>query len=599
MSGVQGDGAVMSEEDITIIDSVVINSKPVVPKTRKRNLTSVVWADFKLVEQDDGFEKAVCNDCGQKYAYDSQKGGTSTMSRHKCARRETQDVGQLLLSGKNGQMSTRARKIDQMKFRELVSKMIIKRNLPLSLVEWEEFREICTYLNDDVKSFSRNTEKADILKAHATRKEAIRKRLKCLPGRISLTSDMWTSVTTTGYISLTVHYIDEDWKLQKKLLNFSPLPPPHSGEALSAKLFSMLEDWGIEEKVCNITLDNAASNIRCIKVMKSRLVAKKIVFGKGKYFHVRCCAHILALIVKDGLTKIDPAVIKVRKLVKYIKGSQIRKQTFFETVETLGLSVRMGLRRDVKTRWNSTYLMLQSCIAFEKVFTHLKLMDSDYEDSPTEEEWFQIKVVTKFLKAFYDLTTLFSGIVLDPRLKLAFVKFTYQKLYPDESELKKNVDLVRSRMTALYKEYFKASNSRASTSNGTRDAAGTLNNENSAAPLRTMHMQEFAAAQESGGLQSDKSELDQYLSESTLPPTQNLDILQYWKAQEQRYPVLSRMAGDILAVPISTVASESAFSIGGRVIDRFRSSLSPETAEALITTRDWDYGVGKWRKSCM
>ncbi|KAI3841816.1 hypothetical protein MKW92_008327, partial [Papaver armeniacum] len=102
---------------------------------------------------------------------------------------------------------------------------------------------------------------------------------------------------------------------------------------------------------------------------------------------------------------------------------------------------------------------------------------------------------------------------------------------------------------------------------------------------------EFAATQESGGLQSDKSELDQYLSESTLPPTQNLDILQYWKAQEQRYPVLSRMAGDILAVPISTVASESAFSIGGRVIDRFRSSLSPETAEASITTRDWDYGV--------
>lgn len=218
------------------------------------------------------------------------------------------------------------------------------------------------------------------------RKEVIRKILKCVPGRISLTSDMWTSVTTTGYISLTVHFIDQDWKLQKLLLNFSPLPPPHSGEALAAKLFLMLEDWGIEEKVSNITLDNAASNGRCIKVMKSRLVDKKIVFSKGKYFHVRCCAHILAFIVKDELTKIDPAVIKVRKLVKCIKASQIRKHNFLETVETLGMSVRMGLRRDVKTRWNSTYLMLQSCIAYEGVFTHLKLMDKDYEDSPTEEE---------------------------------------------------------------------------------------------------------------------------------------------------------------------------------------------------------------------
>lgn len=165
-----------------------------------------------------------------------------------------------------------------------------------------------------------------------------------------------------------------------------------------------------------------------------------------------------------------------------------------------------------------------------------------------------------------------------------------QKLYPDESKLKKEVDLVRSRITTLYIEYFKSSNSRASTSNGTQDA-GTLNSKNSA-HLRTMHMQEFAAAQESGGLQSDKSELDQYLSESTLPPSQEIDILKYWQSQEQRYPVLSRMAGDILAVLISTVASEFAFSIGGRVIDRFRSSLSPEIAEALITTRDWYYGVG-------
>ena len=49
------------------------------------------------------------------------------------------------------------------------------------------------------------------------------------------------------------------------------------------------------------------------------------------------------------------------------------------------------------------------------------------------------------------------------------------------------------------------------------------------------------------------------------------------------------MACDILSILISTVALESTFSVGGRVIDQFRSTLKSDVIEALVCSRDWLY----------
>ena len=84
-----------------------------------------------------------------------------------------------------------------------------------------------------------------------------------------------------------------------------------------------------------------------------------------------------------------------------------------------------------------------------------------------------------------------------------------------------------------------------------------------------------------------KSELDYYLEKSILPRNSNFDVLSWWKTNGIKYPTLQMIVRDIYAIPVSTVASESAFSTGGRVVSKHRSRLHPDTLEALMCAQSW------------
>ena len=68
----------------------------------------------------------------------------------------------------------------------------------------------------------------------------------------------------------------------------------------------------------------------------------------------------------------------------------------------------------------------------------------------------------------------------------------------------------------------------------------------------------------------------------------NFDLLNFWKGQSTMFPVLSRMARDILTTPVSTVASEQVFSCSGRVLEKRRAGLNEDILEALICVKDWE-----------
>ncbi|XP_046542831.1 E3 SUMO-protein ligase ZBED1-like [Haliotis rubra] len=156
---------------------------------------------------------------------------------------------------------------------------------------------------------------------------------------------MWTSCATHGYITVTGHYITDEWDLKSCILATRRVEDRHTGENIADALVSIQTEFEIEY-VCGLTTDNANN---------MTVAARATGFP-----HVRCFAHTLQLAVHDALklNAIDNVIIHAQKLVSYFSKSVLATQELEDVQKRLGKTVKHVVT-DVPTRWNSVYFMFE------------------------------------------------------------------------------------------------------------------------------------------------------------------------------------------------------------------------------------------------
>lgn len=524
---------------------------------------------------------------------------------------------------------------------ELAS-MITLHEYPIHMVEHSCFVAFTQSLQPRFDPVSFDTVQGDCVAIYLREKQNIQKVIDRISGRVCLMLDLWSSCQNIGYVFVTGQFIDGDWKLQRKLLNVVMEPYPDSDTAFSHSVAACLSDWNMASKLFSITVNQPLS-LFSVDKLRAMLSVRNPLLLHGQLLAQNCLARFLSSMVQDALTSLQGPVKKVRDSVKYVKISGLNGDKFLDLKQQLQVHSAKSLDVDDQTKWNTTYTMLLAALEFREIFTCLDTLDPDYKNSPSMEDWKHIETLCTCIKPLFEtadilatgesLTTnlffhevwkiqlelaraaaiedplisaltksmqekfenywnsswivLAIAVVMDPRFKMKLVEFSFSKDYGEEAAF--YIKTIEDGIHELFLEYVSLplplTPAYVEEANGIavklEDPHGIgISSKGLALTAFDVYIMETTS-------QQSKSELDQYLQESLLPRADEFDVLGWWKVNCVKYPTLSKMACDILSISVCTVPVSSVFDTKKKEMDSYRSSLRPETVEALICAKNW------------
>jgi len=137
--------------------------------------------------------------------------------------------------------------------------------------------------------------------------------LVAFKGRVSTTCDLWRSPFQENFLGVTCHWIDEKWNIQKRIIDFEVIESEKNGYLLKNALMTVFTNFGIQNKIVSLGVDNASSNTKCIDYM---FESRCLDFLVKDFFHVRCVCHVLNLCFHDGIETLSYIVNPVRKAIR-------------------------------------------------------------------------------------------------------------------------------------------------------------------------------------------------------------------------------------------------------------------------------------------